>query len=124
MGIAGSKSDKHFLHYHRTDENKLWLYTPNQETFKCYSIFKDEHPFFFGGLETISVPEMGAVFTVGGLWADNTTIHKLLEERQLSNPGKGGYSSSFTDVFDVFLGYLRSRETSLERTIMNPRGQI
>lgn len=103
MGTGGSKSETHYLHYHRPDENKLWLYAPVRETLKCYSVRKEEHPFFFGGLESISVPDLGAVFVIGGLWSDDTQVNELLKKYQNGEIGATEipFFSSLQDVTDV-----------------------
>lgn len=89
MGGKQSKSDKHLLHYHRPDENKLWLYMPNNEKFRCFPVYYQGSPFFFGGLESISVPPLGAIFVIGGLWAD----HSLPQSMMLPPGVEGGLAA-------------------------------
>lgn len=54
------------LHNHRLDENRLWLFVPSTEKYSCFPVFTETGPFFFGNLETISVPSMSRVYVVGG----------------------------------------------------------
>lgn len=103
MGLGGSKLDKHIQHYHRPDENKLWMYAPTKETLKCYSVRKGENPFFFGGLQSISVPDLGAIFVIGGLWADDTQVNDLIKKYRLGEVSSNDvpFFNSLQDVTDV-----------------------
>jgi len=96
MGGKQGKSEKHMLHYHRPDENKLWLYLPNREVFKCYPCFMKDIPFFFGGVETISVPPLGAIFVVGGLWADQGYVTSQVMAEHV--PGESAVEGEIKDV--------------------------
>lgn len=67
MGNKKAKPEGHILHYHRLDENKLWVFYPSNERYDCFPVFtEDEVPFFFGNLETVSVPYMNRIFIIGG----------------------------------------------------------
>lgn len=66
MGSAKAKPEKHILHYHKLDENKLWVFFPSEELYKVYPVFTETGPFFFGNLETISIPGMNRVYIIGG----------------------------------------------------------
>ena len=101
MGGGSSKIDKHVLHHHRPKDNRLWMYMPNQELFKCYSVFKGNHPLFFGGLETVMVPDLGAVFVIGGIWADHNLVMELVEKHKPDTPGGGAHFESFQPIIDV-----------------------
>lgn len=83
MGAKNAKADAHVLHYHKADENKLWMYFPSAEKFRCYPVMYKGTPFFFGGLETISVPAAGAVFVVGGLWADHNKNFATVQQPEI-----------------------------------------
>lgn len=65
MGGKGSKP-KHVLHYHRMEENTLWLFYPAKEEYLCYPVYSKSGPFFFGSLETVSVPSLNAIYIIGG----------------------------------------------------------
>lgn len=115
MGAGSSKLDKHILQHHRPNENKLWMYMPNQELFKCYSVSKEGVPFFFGALESVVVPDVGAVFVMGGLWADHNQVLKLAEKHQGDNSSGATYFSSFQPITDVRTSNLRSTAIPSER---------
>lgn len=101
MGAGSSKLEKHILQYYRPEENKLWMYMPNQELFKCYSVFKDEYPFFFGALESVVVPDVGAIFLIGGLWAAHNQVLALAEKHKGESSSGATYFSSFQPITDV-----------------------
>lgn len=96
MGNKGSKAAKkedHLLHYHKLDENKLWVFYPSSEKYECYPVFREEEPFFFGNLETISVPQMSRIYIVGGSYfkqvpkfAANTEHLKLKMSKDAVRP--------------------------------------
>jgi hypothetical protein len=58
--------EKHMLHYHRMDENCLWVFYPDNEQYMCYPVHSQAGPFFFGSLETVSVPNLNSIFVIGG----------------------------------------------------------
>lgn len=65
MGNSGSQVG-HLLHFHKMDENKLWVFQPKTEKFLCYPVFRESGPFFFGSFETISIPNLNYIFVIGG----------------------------------------------------------
>jgi len=65
MGNKQPKA-KHILHFHRLDENKLWLFYPESESYSCYPVYNQNGPFFFGNLETVGVPSLNSIFIIGG----------------------------------------------------------
>ena len=66
MGNKKVKPESHILHYHRLDENKLWVFYPRSEKYDCFPVFSQTGPFFFGNLETVSVPHINRVYIIGG----------------------------------------------------------
>lgn len=66
MGNKKATPEKHILHYHKLDENKLWVFYPSTEYYDCFPVFFQEKPFFFGNLETVSIPGVNRVYIVGG----------------------------------------------------------
>lgn len=66
MGNSPQQKPKHVLHYHRLDENKLWLFYPDTEMYNCFAAHTNTGPFFFGDMETIGVPSANAIFVIGG----------------------------------------------------------
>lgn len=66
-GASGRFSRTHVLHYYKPDENRVYLFDTNYELLYCYPIYKDYHPFFFGKLQTINIPQRKCVFIIGGL---------------------------------------------------------
>lgn len=66
MGNAPQQKPKHVLHYHRLEENKLWLFYPDSEMYNCFAIHTKAGPFFFGDMETIGIPSANAIFVIGG----------------------------------------------------------
>ena len=67
MGWAQSKNDSHMLHYYKKNENKLWIFEPFHERFYCFPCFMENGPFFFGGIESISVPREDCIYFIGGM---------------------------------------------------------
>jgi hypothetical protein len=66
QGSKAAKKEDHIMHYHKMDENKLWVFYPSSELYECYPVFRDEKPFFFGNLETVSIPQLSRVYIIGG----------------------------------------------------------
>lgn len=79
MGGGGSKIG-HLLHYHKPDENKLWVFHPKSEKFLCYPVFMETGPFFFGSLETISIPSLNSIFVIGGSTYRTNPDHQRIDE--------------------------------------------
>lgn len=66
QGKSSQKKEKHLLHYNKLDENKLWVFYPRSEKYECYPVFREEKPFFFGNLETVSIASKNRIYIIGG----------------------------------------------------------
>lgn len=85
LGKKESPKESHFLHFHRLDENRLWVFYPRSEMYDCFPVFADDQPFFFGNLETIGVPKANRIYIIGGHWfKQNPTYRTSGDEGQLS----------------------------------------
>lgn len=80
MGGNSSSKEGHLLHFHKSHENKLWTFFSQTETFSCFPVFRDNGPFFFGNLETISVPPINTIFVVGGSGFRENPEHQRLDD--------------------------------------------
>ena len=80
MGTGHSSKPQHLLHFHRTHLNKLWVFQPKTETFSCFPVFKESGPFFFGNMETISVPPLNTIFVIGGSGFSEDPKHQRLDD--------------------------------------------
>lgn len=89
MGGKGSKP-KHVLHYHRIEENTLWLFYPEKEQYVCYPVQSKTGPFFFGNLETVSVPSLNTIFVVGGAGLRSVPDYSIKENPFNARLGEKG----------------------------------
>lgn len=71
---------KHLLHYHRTDENKLWVFYPDSEIYTCFPVYSTKGPFFFANYETISIPSLNAIYVVGGSGFQGEPTYSMTED--------------------------------------------
>lgn len=119
MGNKGSGSEKHLLHYHKLDENKLWVFYPRNENYAVYPVFTETGPFFFGNLETISVPSLNRIYVVGGTGfkkmpefttGDNTEdLSKYQKKEGESEANEGVQESQFEEPTDLTKDTLYAR---------------
>lgn len=89
MGNKQAKP-KHMLHYHRMDENCLWVFYPENEQYMCYPVNSQAGPFFFGSLETVSVPSMNSIFVIGGSELSRMPDYSFREDPLNAVLGEGG----------------------------------
>lgn len=104
MGGKGSKP-KHMLHYHRIEENTLWLFYPSKEEYVCYPVHTKSGPFFFGSLETVSVPNLNAIFVIGGAGLRSVPDYSVKDDpfnARLGNRGLEEKAPSYTVSFSTF----------------------
>jgi hypothetical protein len=66
-GSIGKFSKSHILHFHKPDENRIYLFDTHYERLFSYPIYKEFKPFFFGGMETINIPKRQCIYIIGGL---------------------------------------------------------
>ena len=68
MGGQSSRfSRKHVLHFHKPEENRIYLFDTHYERLFSYPLYKEYKPFFFGGMESINIPQRQCVLIIGGL---------------------------------------------------------
>ena len=85
LGKKEPKKETYILHYHRLDENRLWVFYPKYESYDCYPVLHGTNPFFFGNLETISIPHYNRIYIVGGQWfKQQPSFRHVTEEGGLS----------------------------------------
>ena len=75
MGFGQSKN-QHLQHYYKPDENKLWIFDPNDERFYCFPCFFENKPFFFLDLQSISVAQDNMIYFIGGKYAKSKDGYK------------------------------------------------
>ena len=94
MGGSSSRfSKKYVLHFHKPDENRLYLFDTNYERLYCYPVYKDYKPFFFGGLETINIPKRQCIFLIGGLQIKDKAKYIFIKPRK---PEDGAFDNTNT----------------------------
>ena len=83
MGSSfGKFSKNHVLHFHKPDENRIYLFDTNYERLFCYPVYKEYRPFFFGGMETISIPKRQCLYIIGGLEVKEDAKYVFIKPRK------------------------------------------
>lgn len=82
-GSGSGKKENHIVHYHKLDENKLWVFYPSSELYECYPVFIGDQPFFFGNLETVSVSKKNRIYIVGGTYFKESPKYRLNDSAPL-----------------------------------------
>ena len=70
------------LHFSKPDENKLYLFDTNYERLYSFSVYKDQRPYFLGGMESINIPNRQCIFIMGGLEVDSKAKYVYIKPKK------------------------------------------